>query len=79
MPRISAYLNIDNGSGRLRGVWGQGNEAAVRGFDQILLPFRDVGFVPSRLHNTGGTDHLSFDAADCTYQPYEGPRQLCAK
>lgn len=63
MPKISAYLNIDNGSGRLRGVWGQFNEAAVRVFDQILLPFRDVGFVASRLHPTGGTDHLSFDAA----------------
>ena len=63
MPRISAYLNIDNGSGRLRGVWGQYNEAAVRVFDQILTPFRDVGFVASRLHPTGGTDHLSFDAA----------------
>ncbi len=63
MPRISAYLNIDNGSGRIRGVWGQHNEAAVRVFDQLLLPFRDVGFVASRLHPTGGTDHLSFDAA----------------
>jgi hypothetical protein len=61
MPRISAYLNIDNGSGRLRGVWGQGNEEAVKVLDQMLLPFRDVGIVASRLHNTGGTDHLSFD------------------
>jgi Zn-dependent M28 family amino/carboxypeptidase len=63
MPNISAYLNIDNGSGRLRGVWGQYNEKAVQVFDQILQPFRDVGFVASRLHPTGGTDHLSFDAA----------------
>ncbi|TFG49602.1 MAG: M20/M25/M40 family metallo-hydrolase [Gemmatimonadales bacterium] len=61
MPRISAYLNIDNGSGRLRGVWGQGNEEAVKVLDQMLLPFRDAGIVASRLHNTGGTDHLSFD------------------
>jgi carboxypeptidase Q len=61
MPKISAYLNIDNGSGRLRGVWGQGNEEAVKVFDQMLIPFRDVGIVASRLHNTGGTDHLSFD------------------
>jgi hypothetical protein len=63
MPKISAYLNIDNGSGRLRGVWGQYNQKAVQVFDQILQPFRDVGFVASRLHPTGGTDHLSFDAA----------------
>jgi len=63
MPKISAYLNIDNGSGRLRGVWGQGNEAAVKVFEQMLVPFRDVGIVASRLQNTGGTDHLSFDRA----------------
>ncbi len=62
LDRVSAYLNIDNGSGRLRGVWGQYNEAAVRVLDQILAPFRDVGIVVSRLHPTSGTDHLSFDA-----------------
>ncbi len=58
---ISAYLNIDNGSGRLRGVYGEFNEGAVRVFDQILAPFRDMGVVASRLHSTGGTDHRSFD------------------
>jgi carboxypeptidase Q len=63
LPRISVYLNIDNGSGRLRGVHGQYNEGAVRVFEQILAPFRDLGIVASRLHPTGGTDHLSFDAA----------------
>jgi carboxypeptidase Q len=62
LPDISAYLNIDNGSGRIRGVYGQGNEAAVRVFEQLLAPLRDVGVVASRLHNTGGTDHLAFDA-----------------
>lgn len=61
MPGVSAYLNVDNGSGRLRGVYGQYNEDAVRVFEQILAPFRDVGVVASRLHPTGGTDHLSFD------------------
>lgn len=62
MPRISAYLNVDNGSGRLRGVYGQYNEEAVKIFEQILAPFRDLGIVASRLHPTGGTDHLAFDA-----------------
>jgi hypothetical protein len=61
LPNISAYLNVDNGSGRLRGIYGQYNEDAVRVFDQILAPFRDVGFVANRLHATGGTDHLAFD------------------
>lgn len=61
MPSVSAYLNIDNGSGRLRGVYGQGNRAAMQAIDQMLVPFRDLGIVASRIHNTGGTDHLSFD------------------
>jgi hypothetical protein len=61
MPRVSAYLNIDNGSGRLRGVYGEYNQDAVRVFEQILAPFRDLGVVASRLHPTGGTDHMSFD------------------
>jgi hypothetical protein len=62
MDSISAYLNVDNGSGRLRGVYAQGNMAAIPVFEQIMLPFRDVGVVASRISNTGGTDHLSFDA-----------------
>lgn len=62
MPKISAYLNVDNGSGRLRGVYGQYNEEAVKVFEQILAPFRDLGIVASLLHPTGGTDHLAFDA-----------------
>jgi len=61
MPHVSAYLNIDNGSGRIRGVYGQGNRAAMQAIDQMLVPFRDLGVVASRLDNTGGTDHLSFD------------------
>ena len=61
MPQVSVYLNVDNGSGRLRGVWGQYNDQAVRVFEQILQPFTDVGIVASRLHPTSGTDHLSFD------------------
>jgi hypothetical protein len=63
LPRVSAYLNIDNGSGRLRGVYGEYNHDAVRVFEQVLAPFRDLGVVASRLHPTGGTDHMSFDRA----------------
>lgn len=61
-PRISAYLNVDNGTGRLRGIWDQSNEAAIPVFEQILWPFRDLGVVAVRHGNTGGTDHLAFDA-----------------
>ena len=43
------------------GVYGQGNRAAMQVLDQIMTPFRDAGVVASRIDNTGGTDHLSFD------------------
>jgi carboxypeptidase Q len=61
--RISAYLNIDNGTGRLRGIWNQSNAAATPIFEQLLWPFRGDGVVAVRHGNTGGTDHLAFDAA----------------
>jgi carboxypeptidase Q len=60
--RISAYLNVDNGTGRLRGIWDQSNERAIPIFEQILWPFRDFGVVAVKHGNTGGTDHLAFDA-----------------
>lgn len=61
--KISAYVNVDNGTGRLRGIWNQSNERATPVFEQILWPFRDLGVVAVRHGNTGGTDHLAFDAA----------------
>jgi len=62
-PRISAYVNVDNGTGKVRGIWDQSNERAIPVFEQILWPFRDLGVVAVKHGNTGGTDHLSFDAA----------------
>lgn len=61
-PRISAYVNLDNGTGRIRGIWNQSNAAATPIFEQMLFPFRDLGVVAVRHGNTGGTDHLAFDA-----------------
>jgi hypothetical protein len=63
LAHISAYVNIDNGTGRVRGIWNQSNDAVVPIFEQILAPFRDLGVVAVRRGNTGGTDHLSFDRA----------------
>jgi carboxypeptidase Q len=63
LPRISAYVNVDNGTGKLRGIWDQSNSAAIPIFQQILSPFQDLGVVAVRHGNTGGTDHLSFVAA----------------
>lgn len=61
--KISAYLNLDNGTGKIRGIWDQSNEKAVPIFEQILWPFRDLGVVAVRRGNTGSTDHVSFDDA----------------
>ena len=60
--RISAYLNIDNGSGKIRGIYTQGNEMVKSLFTQWLAPFSDLGVSTLTNRNTGGTDHLSFDA-----------------
>jgi hypothetical protein len=60
---FDAYLNLDNGSGKIRGVYLEGNDAARPLFEKYLAPFRDMGASTITLKNTGGTDHLSFDAA----------------
>ncbi len=60
--KLAAYFNLDNGSGRIRGVYLQGNDAARPFFERALIgPFRDLGIGTISLRNTGGTDHLSFD------------------
>ena len=58
--KLSAYFNLDNGSGRIRGVYLQGHEAVRPLFEQWLAPFRDLDVTTITIKNTGGTDHLSF-------------------
>jgi carboxypeptidase Q len=60
--KFDAYLNLDNGSGKIRGIYLEGNDAARPLFDELLRPFRDLGVTTTTLKHTGGTDHLSFDA-----------------
>lgn len=60
--RVSSYFNLDNGTGRIRGVWLQGNAAVRPIFAQWMAPFRGDGMTTLTLANTGGTDHLAFDA-----------------
>ncbi len=60
--RISAYFNLDNGGGKIRGIYLQGNEAARPIFREWLKPFQDLGAETISLANTGATDHVSFDA-----------------
>jgi len=61
--KVSVYLNVDNGSGKLRGVYLQENEAAAPIFESWMQPFKDLGMNTLTMRNTGGTDHQSFDAA----------------
>lgn len=60
--KLSAYYNLDNGTGKIRGVYLQGNEGVRSIFREWLQPFRDLGASTLTAANTGGTDHLSFDA-----------------
>src|SRR5580704_7168133 len=60
--KLSAYFNLDNGSGKIRGVYLQGHEAMRPLFESWLAPFRDMGVTAISIRNTGGTDHLSFAA-----------------
>ena len=60
--KFSGYFNLDNGTGKIRGVYMQGNEAMRPIFRAWLAPFKDMGATTLSLSNTGGTDHLSFDA-----------------
>jgi carboxypeptidase Q len=59
--KISAYFNLDNGTGKIRGIYAQGNTAVKPIFEQWLAPFNDLGAATVTISNTGSTDHLSFD------------------
>jgi carboxypeptidase Q len=59
--KISAYYNLDNGTGKIRGVYLQGNEAAGPIFQSWLAPFKDLGANTVTIRNTGSTDHIAFD------------------
>ena len=59
--KLSGYFNLDNGTGKIRGVYLQGNDSVGLLFRQWLAPFKDLGAETLSLSNTGGTDHLSFD------------------
>jgi hypothetical protein len=61
--KLDAYLNLDNGSGKIRGIYLEGNDAIRPLFEKWLAPFRDLGVTTISLKHTGGTDHLSFDDA----------------
>ncbi len=59
---LSAYFNLDNGTGKIRGIYTQSNAATQPIFEAWIAPFRDLGVTTVTNRNTFGTDHQSFDA-----------------
>jgi hypothetical protein len=60
--KVSAYFNVDNGTGKIRGIYLQENEAVAPIFKAWMEPFKDLGMTTLTMRDTGGTDHQSFDA-----------------
>ncbi|OJW82750.1 MAG: peptidase M28 [Bacteroidetes bacterium 46-16] len=60
--KVSAYYNLDNGAGKIRGIYLQDNDMVRPTFESWFAPFKDLGAGTITIRNTGGTDHLSFDA-----------------
>ncbi len=60
--KLSGYFNLDNGTGKIRGVYLQGNDMMRPVFKAWLAPFEDLGATTISIQDTGGTDHLPFDA-----------------
>src|SRR5436190_2644566 len=60
--KFAGYFNIDNGTGAIRGVYLQQNDAVSPIFREWMEPFRSIGMTALTSRNTGGTDHQSFDA-----------------
>jgi len=58
--KVTAYFNVDNGTGKIRGIYLQGNDACRPIFTKWFEPFNDLGAKTVTIRNTGGTDHLSF-------------------
>ena len=59
--RFSGYFNLDNGTGAIRGVFGQSNDAILPVFESWVAPLRSLGVTTVSPRNTGGTDHTAFD------------------
>src|SRR5262249_30736159 len=59
--KVSAYYNVDNGTGKIRGVFMQGNEDVRAPFAKWMEPFKSMGMTTLSSRSTGSTDHVSFD------------------
>jgi hypothetical protein len=70
--KFDVYFNVDNGTGKIRGIYLQGNEACRRIFSKWFEAFGDSSAKTIALSKTGGTDHQSFDAAGLGFPVYPG-------
>jgi Zn-dependent M28 family amino/carboxypeptidase len=59
--KLAGYYNMDNGTGAIRGVYLQGNEAVRPIFAAWMAPFKNLGMTTLTIRNTGSTDHVPFD------------------
>jgi hypothetical protein len=60
-PKISVYLNLDNGAGRIRGIWDQSHPTMQPIFEQLFAPLRPMGVLKVAKGNVGGNEHQDFD------------------
>ncbi len=60
--KFAGYFNMDNGTGKYRGIYLQENDLVRPIFDQWMVPLKDMGFTTISPNNTGGTDHLTFNS-----------------
>lgn len=78
--KLSGYFNIDNGTGKIRGIYLQGNEAIRPVFEAWMKPFNNVGMNTLSLRGTGGTDHLAYDAVGLPgFQFIQDPMEYSTK
>ncbi len=59
--KLSAYYNLDNGTGKIRGIYLQGNDMVRPIFEAWFAPFKDLGATAVTIRNTGSTDHVPFN------------------
>lgn len=77
---LAAYFNMDNGTGQYRGVYLQGHEAVAPIFQAWMAPFRNLGMDQLTIRNTGGTDHLSYNAVGLSgFQFIQDPIQYSSR
>ena len=62
--KISGYFNVDNGSGKIRGIYLQQNAGIANIFEQWMEPLKDLGVTAITMRDTGGTDHEAFDSVN---------------